>query len=397
MIPNISIDTRTINKGDLFIPIKGPNFDGRDFIKEAKRKGARVLDTKNGLKDLQKMAKEHRDKFDIPVIGITGSSGKTTTKDMLASILSQKYNTLKNMENHNNEIGVPLTLLKLKPSHQAAVVEMGMQGLGEIKLLGDIARPDIVIITNVGEAHLGLLKSKANIARAKAEILKYLQKGDLAVLPADDHHIKFLRKSVPKGVTIKTFGRRDFETYKNILKSIPLPGNHNKLNALAAIRVAEELGLKKKDIIAGLKKFKPSSKRMEFIKTKKGYWIINDTYNANPSSMEAAISVLASTLAPSSVEGPNALRTIALIGDMLELGKYAKAAHQRIGRFARKQGIDIIISVGKLSKAVKSDFHYTDTRQAAKAIKKMLKKGDVILAKASRSLRLEEVVDHLRK
>ncbi|MFH1617660.1 MAG: cyanophycin synthetase, partial [Candidatus Margulisiibacteriota bacterium] len=125
--------------------------------------------------------------------------------------------------------------------------------------------------------------------------------------------------------------------------------------------------------------------------------IINDTYNANPSSMEAAISVLASTLAPSSVEGPNALRTIALIGDILELGKYAKAAHQRIGRFARKQGIDIIISVGKLSKAVKSDFHYTDTRQAAKAIKKMLKKGDVILAKASRSLRLEEVVDHLRK
>ena len=245
----ISIDSRTVKPGELFIPIKGPNFDGHDFIEEARKKGALVLNVKDGNKALQKLAKEQRTKFKIPIIGVTGSVGKTTTKDMLASILAQEKLTLKNEENYNNEIGVPLTLLKLNKKHKYAVIEMAMQGLGEIELLANIVRPNIAIITNIGEAHLEFLKNKKNVAKAKAEIFKYQTKKDFAIINADDEFFGNLSKAAKQKSKVVTFGiiKKADITPKD-LKGIklPLPGQHNIYNALAAIAAAKLLGIKKK-------------------------------------------------------------------------------------------------------------------------------------------------------
>ena len=381
----ISIDTRTIKRGDLFIPIKGPKFDGRDFIPQAVKKGAKVLDVKDGIKALQDMAAEHRNKFNIPVIGVTGSVGKTTTKDMIASILSQEKKVLKNEENFNNEIGVPLTLLKLTKQHKAAVIEMAMQGLGEIAELAQIVRPKIAVVTNIGEAHLEFLKNKRNVARAKSEIFKCQTKNDFAVINADDEYFEKLIKNVKCQMSnVVTFGiiEKADVTPKD-LKGIklPLPGEHIIYNALAAIAVAKIMRLKKSSIKKGLESVMLSSKRMEIINRDDGIKIINDTYNANPQSMTAALKVLAS------LEG----RKIAVLGDMLELGKKSSSAHKRIGKLAKELGVDILISVGKLSKEMKANFHFSTNKLAVQKLKKLVKGGDRVLIKGSRGMKMEEV------
>ncbi len=388
---NISTDTRTIKPGDLFIPIKGPNFDGHDFISEAIRKGAAVLEVKDGLKALQDLAAYHRKKFKIPVIGVTGSVGKTTTKDMIASILSQERKTLKNEENYNNEIGVPLTLLKLTDKHEAAVIEMAMQRLGEIALLAQVVRPTISVVTNIGEAHLEFLKSKRNVAKAKAEIFKYQNKKDYSVINADDEHFEHLMSNVRCPMSnVMTFGileKADMTPKALDGIKLPIPGEHNIYNALAAIAVAKILKVKKSSIKQGLESFKPSSKRMEIVDRPDGTRIINDTYNANPQSMAAALKVLTTQSG----------RKIAVLGDMYELGSITRSAHRRIGELAKKLGTDILISVGKLSKEMKADFHFSSNQLAIKKLKKIIRPGDTILAKASRGMHLEEVVEAIRK
>ncbi|MFH1577430.1 MAG: UDP-N-acetylmuramoyl-tripeptide--D-alanyl-D-alanine ligase [Candidatus Margulisiibacteriota bacterium] len=389
-IKNISIDTRTIKPGDLFIPIKGKRFDGRKFIAAAKKKGAAVLEVKNGLKALQVLAAHHRSKFNIPIIGVTGSVGKTTTKDMIAAVLSQELTTLKNEENYNNEIGVPLTLLKLRKKHQAAVIEMAMQGLGEIELLAKIARPTISVVTNIGEAHLEFLKTKRNVAKAKAEIFKYQTKNNHAVINADDEYFSDLRSNVQCLLSnIYTFGiiEKAKVTPKELRKTmLPLPGEHNIYNALAAIAVAKILKLKKSSIKKGLENFRPSSNRWDVINRDDGVKIINDTYNANPQSMSAALKVLAW------LEG----RKIAVLGDMFELGKRTGPAHKKVGELARQLGINILISVGKLSKDLAADFHYATLDPAIKKLKTVIQPGDRILVKASRGMHLEDVVEAIR-
>lgn len=385
MAKRISIDTRTISKGDLFIPIKGPNFDGRDFIPEAIKKGASVLDVKDGLKSLQAIAIEHRNKFNIPIVGVTGSVGKTTTKDMIASIIAQEKKVLKNEENFNNEIGVPLTLLKLSKRHKAAVIEMAMQGLGEIEQLAKIVRPKIAVVTNIGEAHLEFLKSKKNVARAKAEIFKYQTKDDFAVINADDEYFEHLAKNIKcKKSNIITFGiiEKADVTPKD-LKGIklPLPGEHIIYNALAAIAAAKIMKLKRSSIKKGLENVILSSKRMEIINREDGVKIINDTYNANPQSMAAALKVLAC------LSG----RKIAVLGDMFELGKRAKPAHKRIGKLTKELGIDIVVSVGKLSKEMKANFHFLNNKLTVKKLKKIIRSGDRVLVKGSRGMKMEEI------
>jgi len=380
----VSIDSRTVKPGELFIPIKGPNFDGRNFIEDARKKGALVLDVKDGNKALQKLAKEHRAKFKIPVIGVTGSVGKTTTKDMLASILSQEKPTLKNEENYNNEIGVPLTLLKLNKTHKYAVIEMAMQGLGEIELLADMVRPNIAIITNIGEAHLEFLNTKKNVAKAKSEIFKYQAKKDFAVINADDEYFEN-QKSKIKNQNVVTFGiieKADVTTrdLKNI--TLPLPGQHNIYNALAAIAAAKILGIKKKSIKKGLESFKASSKRLDIFDHPSGIRIINDTYNANPQSMEAALKVLSIHQA----------RKVAVLGDMFELGKKAVPAHKRIGKLARKLGVDEFVTVGRLSKNMGANHHFKNNQAAVIGLKKLIHKGDAILIKGSRGMKMEEIV-----
>lgn len=385
MTKRISIDTRTIRKGDLFVPIKGPNFDGRDFIPEAIKKGASVLDVKDGLKSLQAMAIEHRDKFKIPIIGVTGSVGKTTTKDMIASIIAQEKKVLKNEENFNNEIGVPLTLLKLTKKHKAAVIEMAMRGLGEIEQLARIVRPRIAVVINIGEAHLEFLRSKKNVAKAKAEIFKHQAKDDFAVINADDEYFENLASRVAcRASHVITFGITEkADVTPKDLKGIklPLPGEHIIYNALAAIAVAKIMKLKKSSIKKGLENVILSSKRMEIINREDGVKIINDTYNANPQSMTAALKVLAC------LKG----RKIAVLGDMFELGKRTKPAHKRIGKLAKALGIDIVVSVGKLSKEMKANFHFLNNKLTVKKLKKMIRSGDRILVKGSRGMKMEEI------
>jgi UDP-N-acetylmuramoyl-tripeptide--D-alanyl-D-alanine ligase len=391
MAKRISIDTRSIQAGDLFIPIKGPNFDGRDFIPEAIKKGASVLDVKDGLKALQAMAASHRNKFNIPLIGVTGSVGKTTTKDMIASILSQEKKVLKNEENYNNEIGVPLTLLQLNKNHNAAVLEMAMQRLGEIGLLARLVRPRIAVVTNIGEAHLEFLKTKKNVARAKAEIFKYQTKNDFAVINADDEYFEHLKSNVRcRKANVITFGILEkADITPKHLKGIklPFPGEHMIYNTLAAIAVAKILKLKNKSIKRGIETARLSKNRWEVINRKDDVKIINDTYNANPQSMSAALKVLAC------LEG----RKIAVLGDMFELGSRSRQAHQKIGKLARKIGVNLLISIGNLSKAMRGNYHYPDKKSATKKLKKLIRPGDQILVKASRGMRLEDVVEAIRR
>jgi len=390
-IKNISTDTRTIRRGDLFIPLKGKKFNGRKFIPQALRKGALVLDVRDGLRALQDLAAYHRAKFNIPVIGVTGSVGKTTTKDMIASILSQEMATLKNEENLNNEIGVPLTLLRLSKKHRAAVIEMAMQDLGEIALLAKIARPTISVVTNIGEAHLEFLKTKRNVARAKAEIFRYQKKDDHAVINEDDEYFEDLISNVKcRRSHAVTFGiLKNAAVAPKALKGIrlPVPGEHNIYNALAAIAVAKILKAKKRSIKRGLESFRPSSKRMDVIIRRDRVKIINDTYNANPQSMAAALKVLAS------LEG----RKIAVLGDMYELGKNSRRAHQRIGELSRKLGVQTLISIGKLSRDMRADHHFAAKPAAIRKLKQIIRAGDQVLVKASRGMKLEEVVEAIRK
>ena len=379
-ITGISTDSRSIQPGELFIPLKGKNFDGRRFLKKVPL----ALKVKDGLNALQKLAAYHRGKFKLPIIGVTGSVGKTTTKDMLASILSQEMSILKNEENLNNEIGVPLTLLRLNKKHKAAVIEMAMRRLGEIEELARIVRPHVAIITNIGEAHLKFLKSKRNVAKAKAEIFTYLKKGDYAVINQDDEFFEHLRRQGKgKGIRVITFGilEKADVTPKDLAGiKLPVPGEHMISNALAAIAAAKALRIRRSSIKAGLEKFKPSSKRMEVIIRPDGTKILNDTYNANPQSMAAALKVLAHL--------PG--RKIAVLGDMLELGKYSRRFHKKIIGLARKLKIDKLFTLGRLWP--KSSAPVKDQKTLNKKLKKFLRPRDIILVKGSRGLKMENLV-----
>jgi len=379
-ITGISTDSRSIKPGELFIPLKGKNFNGRRFIKKVPL----ALKVKDGLNALQKLAAYHRGKFKLPIIGVTGSVGKTTTKDMLASILSQEMSILKNEENLNNEIGVPLTLLRLNKKHKAAVIEMAMRRLGEIEELARIVRPHVAIITNIGEAHLKFLKSKRNVAKAKAEIFTYLKKGDFAIINQDDEFFEHLRRQGKgKGIRVITFGilEKADVTPKDLAGiKLPVPGEHMISNALAAIAAAKALRIRRSSIKAGLEKFKPSSKRMEVIIRPDGTKILNDTYNANPQSMAAALKVLAHL--------PG--RKIAVLGDMLELGSISKAAHHRIVKLSHDLKIDKLFTLGRLWP--KSSAPENDQKTLKKKLKKFIRPRDIILVKGSRGLKMENLV-----
>lgn len=434
----ISTDTRTIKKGALYLALKGDNFDGHDFISEAFAKGAKgavvskpqtqnpksqtnsniksskiLIIVPDTLKALQDIAHYHRNKLKTKVVAVTGSSGKTTTKDMIASVLSKKGRTLKTEENLNNEIGVPLTLLKLTKQDRFAVIEMGMQGLKEIEVLSKMTEPDVAVITNIGKAHLERLKTRMNIARAKGEIFMGLKKRGTAVLNTDDDFFSYLsglvkrRKVVSfgienssdiKAVDISGNGRRTVFTCdipgKRLRLSVPLPGMHNIYNALCAVAVGRSLGLGDKMIASGLSSFKPSSKRMDIRTNRRGIVIINDTYNANPASMAAALEVLALQKG----------RRIAVLGDMLELGGSSIKEHENIGLLIPRLKIDILITSGDLSKFIHRAaagkkpggkyFHCKDHKSAIKILKTLLSKGDAALFKASRGMKFEKIAEN---
>jgi len=432
----VSIDSRKISRGGLFIAIKGEKKNGHLFVEEAIEKGSAavllseresqikrflrnrgplstVIKVPDSLRALQDLAGYQREKYDIPVIGITGSNGKSSVKEMAASILSQRYRVSKNEGNLNNHIGLPLTLLGLAPSHEVAILEMGMSGIGEIRRLCEIARPRCGVVTNVGAAHLEHLGSVRKILDAKRELIDFLGPGDTAVLNADGKDFEELR-SATRGRVI-SFGIRNKADYqagdivtKNsgtqfVVKAhgrgavpceIGVPGRHNVYNALCAVAISGPFRMRQDEILRGLEDYRPLSMRMEVLKWRK-VTLINDAYNANPDSMKAAIQ----TLAERSVAGKKILVT----GDMLELGDYAESSHREIGRRVAEKKLDFLVTFGDLASwcgksAIENGLDpsrvrcFHDSEDIAVFLKDLASEGDCLLFKGSRGMGMEKII-----
>lgn len=423
----VSTDTRTIRPGDLFIALSGERFDGHHYVKQAIEQGAAgavvsrmvdapagacIVETADTLKALQALARLHRQRFSIPVIAITGSNGKTTTKDMLAAVLGQKLSVLKTEANFNNEIGLPLTLLKLTAGHQAAVVEMGMRGLGEIAELAAIALPTVGIVTNVGETHIERLGSLEAIAAAKGELPQALPADGIAVLNYDNDFVKnmetktaarvvffgFQQAAAVRAEAVQSGDQVEFTCHFSggeFSVTLPVPGKHNVYNALAAISAGLALGLTPADISRGLATFSSGAMRLA-IETKGSYTVINDAYNASPLSMEAAIHTLAEVAKT---------RKVAVLGDMLELGEFAAAAHQTVGRRLAESKVDAVVAVGPHSAhiaetaakaGVSQAWHYETHEAAVAKLSEILLPGDTILVKGSRGMQMEQILTLLK-
>lgn len=428
-ISHITQDSREAAPGSLFFAIRGERVDGHDFISECFQKGAtaclseKVIAPKKGsvlllVPDVKKallmLAAYYRAQFSIPVIGITGSVGKTTTKDMVASVLQQKYNVLWTQGNYNNEIGVPLTLFRLEETHEVAVIEMGMNHFGEIHRLTEIVKPQIGLISNVGVAHIEHLGSREGILQAKCEMLALLPEDGVAVLNADNDMLATLAGKLPQ--RISWFGIKDrhglyadeirimdlCETYCRIhtpkgsfTARIPLPGEHMVLNALSAVAIGLELGLSLKEMKAGIEGFSPAKNRMEVMRLTNGLTVLNDVYNANPVSVKASLDIL------SQAEG----HRVAILGYMGELGEYAQQMHHEVGAYAAKTGVTLLFCIGEFAEAMKAGAAagglteircYRTQEEFWASGLSLLQAGDTILIKASRSVALEKTVDKIQ-
>lgn len=431
-VDSVIIDSRKAKTGSLFVPLAGENHDGHLFIADAAKNGCSVALTNKAslipdeltdqisiirvndcLTSLQHIAKGYRELFSMPIIAITGSNGKTTTKDMVAGVLGVKYNVLKSKGNYNNHIGLPLTLLELDDTHECLVLEMGMSGLGEIGLLSSIAQPDIAFITNLGWAHIEKLGSKERIAQAKIEIVTGLKNGSSLVINGDDgllckktaklrSEYKLVKIGTHAGndlraveVTNHSCERFSFKTDdgEGTVFSVNHPGKHHITSALFAVWAGKHFNLKEEEIQKGLLLFEPSGMRMEGISLN-GRHFINDAYNANPDSMKAAIELL---------KDFSTKRKIAVLGDMLELGNYAEMCHRNVADYIIDAGVDEIVLVGDLSWYVgdelkvkgydaKRIMNVQNVEQAAKLLKKITTQGDTILVKGSRSVGMERII-----
>jgi len=447
-ITGVSTDSRANVEGCLFVPIKGENFDGHDYIETALEKGAitalsehendkciKVADTRQALLDL---AAYDRARFKGKAVAITGSAGKTTTKEVIASVLSQKYKTLKTIGNLNNDIGLPLTLLRREPDHEAMVLEMGMNHMGEISVLSRVGKPDICLITNIGDAHIENLGSREGILKAKSEIFEGMKEGGTVILNGDDPllsglppvphagktiycRIKDENKPAAEGEFRMTISNRELPPgywitadliSRNGLRGttctlewktddsnipgaagiiIPLPGDHMIMNAMMAFAVGLEMGVHPMDISNGIRNFQPANNRMAITEAN-GMTIINDVYNASPSSMKAAIDTI--------LNEPG--RKVCILGDMFELGGHAEPLHKEVGEHAAKRKIDLLITIGPLSRHTHEAFtgeakHFETKESFIKEWQNHLKTGDTVLIKASRGMALESVVEELER
>lgn len=420
----VSTDTRTVKQGDVFIPLVGEKFDGHDFIDQAIQNGAvgvilsrqnvvlsqlvTVILVDDTLTALQDVARFHRQRFSIPVVAITGSNGKTTTKDMAAAVLSRRFQVLKTEANYNNEIGLPLTLLQLTDQHEVAVVEMGMRGMGQIRQLANIALPTIAVITNVGETHFELLGSIENIAIAKAELLEVIPENGLIILNADNPYVREMSKQAVSRALLFGLEQGDIKA-ENIrietqsmsfmchsgcnafLVQIPTVGKHNVYNALAAIAVGIELGMDPETISYGIGNFNASPMRLH-IEKHGDYVVVNDAYNASPMSTVSAIDTL--------VEMAKG-RTVAVLGDMLELGHIAVEAHRQIGERLAQCHVDVVVTVGELARhialtagecGVEKAVACSNHQEAQKVLNELMVPGDTILVKGSRGMKMENII-----
>jgi len=429
---SIGTDSRSIAKGQLFVGIKGENFDGNTYAFEALKQGAAAVlvsdantqaspavIVENTRLALGELSKYWRNKFDLPLVAVTGSNGKTTVKEMITSILSAaKGKVLATRGNLNNDIGMPLTLLCMNENHNYAVIEMGMNHEGEIRYLTKIAQPNVALVNNAGTAHIGEVGSREAIARAKGEIFEGLTDDGIAVVNADDDFADYW-KSLNKNRKIITFGLNDkadvsanYQTQNNssainlktpsgeVQFNLNVLGEHNVHNALAASAVAVALGVSNADIASGLTKFNPVKGRLNWLEGVNGAVVIDDTYNANPDSMKAAIDVLASQ------KTTQQSTQIFVMGDMAELGDDAPQMHAEIGAYARQKGIAQLFSFGEFSKLASTSFngglgknaqHFDSLEALLDALRRGMRKDVTVLVKGSRFMKMERVVNQITK
>lgn len=424
---DVTTDSRKVTDGALFVALKGEHFNGEDFAAEALHKGAAavlvsktaqnisggvVLKVDDTLAAYRQIAGAWRNRFDIPVIAVTGSNGKTTTKDLTAAALSGLGHVQKTSGNFNNEVGVPMTLLELDDKHNAAVVEIGMRGRGQIETLAKVVRPTIGIVTNVSEAHIELLGSIENIARAKGELVEAIKDGGTIILNADNPHTAGMKNLVGAGVNVVTYGLEASAdiSAKNILIGsvsteftlscrgeefdfeIPMLGRHNVSNSLAAIAAGLTLGLSIEEIQRGVSSLTTTKMRFEVIR-RDGLTIVNDAYNASPASMRVAIKTTSEIYSG---------RLIAVLGDMMELGDISEAVHREIGAELVESRFDTLITLGELGKFIavgardaglKNVYTFDTHEDAAKKILEIVRDGDTILFKASHVMHMEKIIE----
>lgn len=435
-------DTRIIKPGDTYIGIKGENFDGNTLWKQAFESGAEtvilegidfenekleqykdknIIKVDNTIQAISDIATYKRELYgkNFPVVGVTGSVGKTSTKDIIANVVSQEYKTLKTQGNNNNNIGLPFTMFKLK-DEEAAVIEMGMNHFGEISYLTKIAKPTISVITNIGTSHIGNLGSRENILKAKLEILEGMNKKVLVINNDNDLlHKYYTENKENENIEIHTYGienesevmaediilnENDSEFVCNLKGEkfkvkVPVGGIHFVYNALCAATVGKILGLNIKQIKQGIETFELTKKRMDITELENGVTIINDSYNASFESMQASLKYL---------HGLKNNRKIAVLGDMFELGEYSKELHEKVGMEVVKNNIDILICSGKNAKYIaeaakengmneKQIYYFEEKEQIQEFIKQNWKNGDAILFKASNGMKFFEIVENILK
>ena len=425
---DVSTDTRTIGENSLFVALEGMTFDGHDFLTVAKERGATGAIVKRGkaidglvcievedtLQAYQQLATYHRRRFPIPVIGITGSSGKTTTKEMISAVLEKAFTVLKTEKNYNNEIGVPKMLLQLTEDHDVCVLEMGMRGLGQIAELAEIAEPTIGVITNVGTSHIELLGSQENIGKAKQELIEALPSTGAAVLNHDDSFV--LPMEQVTDAKVMTYGMQEGSqvqgtqleyTSKGINFTVrdtsgewkvflPMIGIHNVYDALSAIAVGTILGVPKAEIVEAFKEFPGIPMRQEIVAFPT-FTVLNDAYNANPNSMAESIRAMGQL---------HGTRKIAMLGDMLELGDHSKTAHEEIGQLLGEERYDMVFTFGDMMKVTASvakqagvPYVYVGKSHLdiANTYHDVKQEGDVILVKGSRGLKMERIIEDFKE
>ena len=424
-VTGVTTDSRAVQPGQLFIPLVGERFDGHAYISKALEGGAagcltarepetllpgklyiQVADTRLALKAL---ASWYRDKFDLPVVQVTGSAGKTTTKEMIASVLSQRYNTLRTEGNFNNDIGAPLTLLRLMPEHQAAVIETGMNHFGEIRYLGEMVRPDIAVITNVGDAHIeNLGNTRQGILRAKCEIFENLTPEGIAVLNGDDELLNtvtlpqtILRCGVGDGCGVRVTDIDD-RGLEGVACTVTIEGEHYRLTTSApgrymiypmamAAAIGRRLGLTGEEIAAGVAAYTTVGSRMHLIRLPGERLVIDDCYNANPQSMAEGLRMLAAS---------PARHRVAVLGDMGELGQLTAQAHRDMGALTRRLGLTAVAVGEKMHALTETDTQaqwFTTVEEAMPAIRQLFTPGTAVLVKASHAMHFERIVKELEK
>lgn len=427
---SISTDSRTIKKGEFFLPLKGDRFDGERFVAEALSRGAKgafvtrpqghkatrsqekiIIKVKDTVKALQEIAHYHRMKFNIPIIGITGSNGKTTTKDMMAQIFSQRFNVLKSEGTKNNHIGVPQTLLKMNNRHDICILEFGANHRGEIRLLADMARPDLAVITNIGPSHLKFLRDLKGVFLTKKEIIGFFGRKNVLIVNGDDEYLSGIgkrcfriirfgfneRNDLRASLTSVGFGRIEFILNDKWPFKLNILGTHNVYNALAAIAAARHYKLGMESIKKGLAGYSPTHMRLN-IKNIGGITVVNDAYNSNPSSMKCAIVTMK--------DMPAKAKWI-VSADMLELGEREDYFHMAIGEYIARSGFNGLLTLGRLSVAThrraiecgmskENAWHCSTHEQVADILSRVVKRGDVVLIKGSRAMKMEEVIKKLK-